>query len=277
MNFYEDLKAVIFDLDGTLYQDKQFYRRYLMHLVKDTAWEPEYDKLLCFMEDVLSGRAEQKMGHFYRHSPYSHFRTVSEVLDFTTVSNQGDPFEEKFYDNGYFFIGDAWALTGIIRLRLGLKGSTDAFLNTRREMLMPEYIFETSNSLVNAIEGLTGAGISTYLFTNTQSEGAVKFVDHLGLGGKLSAIEYGIGKPYGLAQRLPDILKRAGASPEQVLSIGDHSFNDLSPVRAAGGHTVLVSPYVIHDNVNWDMRLSSLDELDDCIRNIIKNKEGILK
>ena len=59
-----DIETVVFDLDGTVYQNTVFHRDYLHFLVEGTRYEGWHTQLVEFAEQVYAGRRLQ-MNCFY--------------------------------------------------------------------------------------------------------------------------------------------------------------------------------------------------------------------
>ncbi len=259
---------MIFDLDGTLYQQNDFHTEYLQLLIEGTPWQAHYDALLAYTERMLRGDAPQRIGEFYatQLTPVS---DLDELNQITTIKNDADNFADAFYTSEYSYIGDAWSILLFMSRALGIEGNkrTRAFYDIRKSMLARKTLI-TDAALFDTICALRDSGKHLYLFTNTPAESAEDFVDALGLARLIEHIEYGINKPYGLIDRLPDIVKRAGGD-EHIVSIGDHSFNDLSPVKAAGGKTILVSPHEVYDNINWTARIHTLSQLNVLLQQML--------
>ncbi|WP_010525432.1 HAD family hydrolase [Nesterenkonia sp. F] len=84
------------------------------------------------------------------------------------------------------------------------------------------------------------------LITNSPAAAFAPWLEVLGLTGAFDAVVNDAGKPAGLPAALEEARRRAGAehvAETQVLSIGDIWENDLAPVAARGGTTVLIDRF----------------------------------
>lgn len=136
----------------------------------------------------------------------------------------------------------------------------EAFQQVRKEMLQGSSSFERHTGLYEAIRQLSVVQ-SKLLLTNSPENTGREFIAALGASVLFSDIIYGAGKPVGMEQFMSELMKREGLRPEQILSIGDHAWNDLYPVRKLGGRTAWISAYPSSDPSPWDVRLTTLDEL----------------
>ncbi len=262
-----NIHTIIFDLDGTLYQDQVFYKEYLSLLVKDTPWEYAYESTLEYIESLLRDKTPQRLGEFYE-TQIQPISTIRELYEIPTFRNAEDNFESRFYSEAYSFLGDAWSILQLIARAFCIapERRSQAFLAIREHMISNNTL-ELDDDLRETIAQMNRQGITLYLFTNTPQEGAIRFVQALGLQDIIPNIEFGINKPYGLRDRLPKIVEKAGCA-KHVVSIGDHSFNDLSPAKQIGAKTILVSPYAVYDGITWNERLSTLQQLNQLLRTI---------
>ncbi|MBW7460822.1 hypothetical protein K0U00_42830, partial [Paenibacillus sepulcri] len=99
------------------------------------------------------------------------------------------------------------------------------------------------------------------LLTNSPENTGREFIAALDCLKLFNEIVYGAGKPNGLERYMQELMDRENLQADQILSIGDHAWNDLYPVQKLGGRTVFLSPYPSSEPAQWDVRLDTLDEL----------------
>ena len=59
----DNIKVIICDLDGTLYQDRQYYKRFISHLLKGSVFE-EFEALIQAKADaIIEGKDKVLLGH----------------------------------------------------------------------------------------------------------------------------------------------------------------------------------------------------------------------
>jgi FMN phosphatase YigB (HAD superfamily) len=107
-----------------------------------------------------------------------------------------------------------------------------------------------------------GATHQLILFSNSLSgPDAEALLARLDIEDLFHEVRFEAGKPIGMKERIRLLTEETGVSPESIVSIGDHPWNDLYPAREAGAHTVLVSPYADLDRPEWSHRVPGVEEL----------------
>lgn len=263
MDWTKDIRLMIFDLDGTLYQDENFIGPYLTYLFREEAdaWREEADR-------ILNGRHPLKIGHFFSRSLKSGVRheggTFTGRYDWDGNEADVDADGIRLPEGDAHYVGDAWGVLGALAgyNEVPADVRSRAFLSVRADMIERLNSVTPRAGLVSAIRGLTTVP-HKLLMTNSPEEAALNFVAKLGLENVFDQVIFGGNKPDGLTEFLPRYMEEHGISPSQVVSIGDHAWNDLYPVKRLGGRTVWISPYESHDEEQWDLRLRTLDELED--------------
>lgn len=272
-----NIKVIICDLDGTLYQDEHYYKRFLSHLLKGSVFEGEEALIQAKADAILEGKDKFLLGHFYDRTSDLTGKTLEERLAIEPIVNTEGHFE-AYLERKYGFIADGWSVVFMLANQLGIaKEVVDAaFAKVREEMLMPEYAIEVNEQLIQVLGKLAQYTEGMYMLTNTARPEAIDFTKYIHLEDKFNVIQYGADKPFGLMELLPNILKEHQIEGSEILAIGDHGYNDLYPVKAIGGHTILTSPYMIHDHVDWSVRVHTLGQLKEQLEEVLadcKKKE----
>ncbi|MBP3950193.1 HAD family hydrolase [Bacillus suaedae] len=255
MNWLPDIKAIIFDLDGTMYQHKTFHRSFLKYLIEDTKWEESYDHLLLGMEKVFTNEALFKMGHYYLKDE-QHCDTLETVLSFHGIE------QVEAHAADFIYGGDAWSILNIFanRLQIPEEQRFKAFNQIRQEMLVGQDPVILSDKLKAAIASLDGIKRKV-LMTNTHTESGHEFIEHLQITSLFDEIYLDSKKPLGIQEVIKSLLVREGLHPHEILSIGDHPWNDLLPAKKLGCRTLLISPYELVGKSEWDATVSSSEEM----------------
>lgn len=238
----QEIDTIIFDLDGTIYQNTEFHRDYLRFLVDGTGLEAWADSLIAFADAVFAGE-RLVMNAFYDASrieastPAAYFAALERALlpELT--------YEEAVARDDCLYTGDAWAVVTLMGQTLGLldNGRGDAVYRRTRDKMSADGMTGCLR-LKRAIQGLEGR-CETILLSNSYESTAMEFLQQLGFEHTFQKFVFSANKPAGMVQALraqdAALLKR----PERVLSVGDHAFNDLLPLRRLGCRTLWVNPY----------------------------------
>ncbi|MBP1964186.1 HAD family hydrolase [Paenibacillus aceris] len=282
MDWLHKIEVVLFDLDGTLYQDGTFYKRYLELLFSQGTYAATLDEILEEMECLLEGRHTSSIGNWYHPCTDTWTRETIEnqphVTHYTWRGMEVDVETNPSINIPAIYAGDAWSLVSIFTVKHGIAETQrqHAFQQVRREMLQGASSFERHAGLYEAIGQLTGVRMKL-LLTNSPENTGREFIAALGSSDLFTDIVYGAGKPAGLEYYMDELMKREGLRPEQILSIGDHAWNDLYPVLKLGGRTAWISAYPSSDPSPWDVRLTTLDELAALLIDIQQAKHNKIK
>lgn len=256
----KDIRTIVFDLDGTIYQNFSFHRDYIRFLVEDTDKEAWYGKLVEFTQDVLAGR-RLVMNAFYRNdlvfadTPEEYFR----MLDHAIAPEVGT--EELPAKETYTYLGDAWAVVTFIGLTLGLLEGERCNLiyEKTREKMESDGVHGNAmlrDAIINA-----GKRCETILLSNSYETTAREFMSQLGFEGVFDKESFSANKPYGMVKTLKKQDPHVFEHPKTVLAIGDHAFNDLAPMRALGCRTLWINPYYGINEPLYDESVKTMDEL----------------
>ena len=114
-----DIRTVLFDLDGTIYQNLTFNRIYIRNLTAGTPFASWQESLLAYTEEVFAGR-RLIMNRAYSTlplpapDPESYFAALEGAL-LPDLS-----YEELLQQEHCLFLGDAWAVLALLGKTLGL-------------------------------------------------------------------------------------------------------------------------------------------------------------
>ncbi|SFK96512.1 FMN phosphatase YigB, HAD superfamily [Paenibacillus sp. 1_12] len=261
MNWLHNVEVVLFDLDGTLYQDGTFYKRYMELLFGNGEYAARLDDLLAEMALLLDGGHSSRIGDWYHPGSDSWSRGCGSLVYWNWQGQVVEAAAELTAISS-IYAGDAWSLVSIFAAKYGVGEAQrqQAFQQVRKEMLQGASSFERHHGLYESIGNLTGVR-KRILLTNSPENTGREFISALACTELFDEIVYGAGKPSGLEQYMTEMMEREGLRPDQILSIGDHAWNDLYPVRKLGGYTVWLSPYPTSETEQWDVQLSTLDQL----------------
>lgn len=257
-----DIRTVLFDLDGTIYQNLTFNRIYIRNLTAGTPLASWQESLLAYTEEVFAGR-RLIMNRAYSTlplpapDPESYFAALEGAL-LPDLS-----YEELLQQEHCLFLGDAWAVLALLGKTLGLlEGSRlDAVYRMSRRDMSQEGM-EGDKKLRDAIIRL-GKRCETVLVSNSYEDTAWDFLCQLGYDGIFSRCCFSAGKPGGLEKALNDMEPGILQEPRRLLTIGDHAFNDLFPLARLGARTLWVNPYPAIHKPPCDGEVATTGELAD--------------
>ncbi|MCM3585435.1 HAD family hydrolase [Mesobacillus maritimus] len=260
MNWIKEIKAIIFDMDGTLYQEDTFLGRYLTYLLEDSCSEREIESVIKAAYKILNGEHFVSLGHFYDLNR-NHFCTHKDLVPGHAFSWEGQRLQQRdLKDSDLFYIGDPWCIALVFAKKYGVSVEVgmNAFKRVRAEMLTSEFAIPRNERLIQALKYLD---VDTkILITNSPFESGEVFLEYLDVLPYFNQTIYDGKKPKGIETIMNDLIEK-GYQPEEILSIGDNPFNDLHPARKRGARTVLISDYHRADTTPWDYQVRNIDEL----------------
>ena len=175
-----DIETVVFDLDGTIYQNTVFHHDYLHFLVEGTCYECWQQKLVEFTEQVYAGK-RLHMNSFYTlkrlncQTPEAFFSALEQCLCPPLT------YRQALETQGLLYLGDAWAVVILIGKALSLLegGRNEAvFRRTRRKMEQDG--IQGCPELALAIQALARRH-SVVLLSNSYQDTVKEFLKQLGM------------------------------------------------------------------------------------------------
>jgi len=257
---FHSLHTIVFDLDGTLYQDFSIHTIYIRHLLREAdkqSWEAPF---IGFVEEVLQGK-RLAMNAFYRTDPVCEHRPEPFLLCLEERIVNGCTFEQALHAENLMYLGDLWSIVSLLGESLGLRDSGWRYRiygATRAEMALRGY--SGSASLRDALKAASSR-YETILLSNSPEEIAASVLSELGYEDVFRHVVYSANKPRGMAGALLAACPHALENPQTLLSIGDHAYNDLWPVKALGGSTVWINPYPGVKEPAYDEKLAATEDL----------------
>lgn len=259
-----NIKTIVFDLDGTIYQNNDFHRDYIHFLLEGsnlTGWE---DSLVRFIDGVYTGK-HLTMNAYYSTARISagtaeeYFAALERAyvpgIDFDCARSRGD----------LVFLGDAWAVVSLIGKTLGLlENGRDNQVYRKTRQKMSQDGMQGNQRLRRAILAL-GSRYETVLLTNSYEETALDFLAQLGFSGIFRRAVYSAGKPFDLVKNLSTHFPELRSRPETFLTVGDHAFNDLMPLQQLGCKALWINPFENVHEARADITVHTLDELAECL------------
>lgn len=273
--WFNRIRVLVCDLDGTLYQDDRFARRYLRYLLEEAGHRADEPLFLETMDQIATGdHPTCRVGMKYPGRASSPLRTDDDLPSRlqSLPSVNGNPVKPC---PGWYFCGDDWGIVGMVTSILDIAESRRerAFARVRREMISGPEAIPIHTRLLGEIGSLTGLE-RRILMSNAPEWTARQFVSYLGVQSLFDELHFGAAKPAGMNALLGRLIWEEGFNADEILLIGDHLWNDLAPGRAVGAKTILVSAYVRESTIDWDIACSSMDGLADLIAGLRSAQTG---
>lgn len=263
MNWMRNIKIIIFDLDGTLYQDDRFLGRYIDKMLVATHSHEERKRLVEYSYQLLSGSLNIKLGSlydeaftFFDHQGLKPMQAYDAFGNETAVSK---------VTGELTYLGDPWSIAVYIggKEKIQEEQIQKAFLEVRKEMVINhDYLVPVNHEISILLKELSQKKI---LMTNTEEPSGKEFVEYLNLTNCFDAFYFEGKKPHGMQQLLSELVNE-GYRPEEILSIGDNPFNDLYLLKNMGGHTCFISSFDSADCSEWSKRVNTVEELVDFLQ-----------
>ena len=271
----ENIKTIVFDLDGTIYQNNDFHRDYIRFLLDGSEKRDWEDSLVSYIDGIYCGR-HLSMNTSYcseiiaADTPEAYF----SLLEKAALPQRG--FERTAESENSIYLGDAWAVVTLIGKTLGLlEGNRSDIVYQKTREKMSTDGMRGNMRLRNAIAQLS-KHYTTVLLTNSYRETAEDFLNQLGFGGVFQKMVFSARKPWGMVENLKKHCPDLDTQPQTFLSIGDNAFNDLMPLKQLGCKVLWVNPFVGIREPQYDLTVHTLDELAGCLENMYRRSERLL-
>jgi FMN phosphatase YigB (HAD superfamily) len=255
-----NIKAIVFDLDGTLYEDIHHFdyhaERLKNHLPPSLRNEFDQD-----YEAALNNRHPLKFGRIYDLEKQLIF-LQSNVTVTEAYRWDGSPLSQEEIKDLYphpvsidmerfISIGDMWWVPICIAKHYGLdsKDSYKAFLETREYMMSSEFTMKPVKSLKEVLEDLRSK-ISLVLLTNSPKQDSEVILEKLGLEKVFHHKIFQGKKPSLVQEHFKNVSQLYDISYNEILSVGDNWVNDIAQPKRLGCSSILIDPYGISES-DW--------------------------
>lgn len=272
-NVFKEAQLIIFDLDGTLYEDTSMFNHYAHELMleldedKKTAFRNEYQKILTG-EHILS------IGKVYdveRDLVLGVNPITLKVKEAWTWEGEKLPSIEVKHAypspilldfHNMIAIGDGWWLPNACAKHFGVIDTYSAYERTKDFMASDSFELKPIPNLKNALLHLTSRK-QCIVLTNSQYEDAIRILDMLELSDLFIDVLSGANKPSQTVSYFKKLIGNYDLSPEQCLSIGDNFINEIAPAIQLGMKTIFID-YYKQDYPEYDgIKVKSLAETID--------------
>ena len=277
---FMDLKRInliVYDLDGTLYEDTHHFDYYASELKKRL---PE-DKQAAFQADYEAARRDAhplRIGRTYdvnRDLILVQIRgIVKEAYTWDGVKLPDEQVKDMYRDGvcvnleNMLSVGDLWWVPGSIARHYGLSGATsnEAFLATREFMMGPDFHMNRIPGLLESITESRANGVKQVLVTNSTQPDSEKILDKIGLLNSFDEKVFMARKPNGTKGVFERLSNQFDIPYANILSVGDNWVNEILPAYELGCQTVYIDPHSIGEGLECDMRVQAMADVLETIR-----------
>lgn len=243
------IELVIFDLDGTLYEDTDHFDYYAECLAEQL----EPGKREEFWDDLQKSRTgghPVKIGRVYdvEEDLILQITIDGEVLNGWNWSGEklsndkmNELYPEKISCNMYnkIYLGDGWWPPAAIAYHYGLESTEACYLKTKEWINNNDDFLQPTPGLRETLKNLK-INKNIVLATNSDAQDTNSILNNLDLQGVFQDIYTSCNKPENSFKLFNNIIDEYDCSPEDILSIGDNYLNEIGPVIQLGGEAILI-------------------------------------
>jgi len=263
-----NIKAVVFDLDGTLYPGTATVESYIKTVMENAGLSEFTEELSRETDAVLTGDHSQiPMGSFVRGLPGS---ASLEVVELDTTQPSVTIPVERDGEPPWDYLGDVWSVVVFLAQRHSIdrKFFIDAFHQSRFALSEGRLKFKPLLDLPRILNELRSAGIYLVMQTNSSDRSGAPTLQYLGLDRSFDEYIYDAEKPPGMERLFRRLSAELGVEAGQILSVGDHILNDVDASLRLGGQALLISPLPSLRSNGHYPRVHTLEELARFLRNL---------
>jgi len=265
------IEVIVFDLDGTLYEDTDHFDYYADCL----ADELDDNSKQNFYQDLQASRRGEhvlQLGRVYD-------REKDLILEITTAGEvkkawnwQGEALKRSFIEQYYtepvncnmhnmIYLGDGWWPPAACAYHYGLESTERCYQETKDWLAENDDLLTPLPGLRPILAELANV-LELVLATNSDARDTDRLLDLLNLQGVFSERYTSCNKPANSRPLFQEIINKYEIRPSRLLSIGDNYLNDVAPARELGCQTILIDPReVFADRENTGPVVGSILEL----------------
>ncbi|CAG9621499.1 HAD family hydrolase [Sutcliffiella rhizosphaerae] len=277
-----NIRTIVFDLDGTLYEDTHHFRYYadllreMLPKEYQASFEKDYSAVETDQHTLKIGRVyDAKEDLILAHQN-------GNVIDGWQWDGEKVTKEElnSLYPNTLEFdlftmlsIGDLWWIPVSIAKHYGLSSEDaySAFLQTREHMMTDSFILEPLKEFAQVLEKLHGK-YKLVLMTNSPQTDSDVILKKLGFTSYFHEKIFEANKPASTSEQLTYISNKFNVSFEEMLSIGDNYINEILPAARLGCHTICIDSFNLFEESESNITVKNLAELAELLENDLLNE-----
>jgi FMN phosphatase YigB (HAD superfamily) len=269
--FTQSIKVIVFDLDGTLYEDTHHFDYYAKRLQEKLPLTVQ-DQFVHDYRLFQEGKHALKIGRVYDVEKDLILVQLDGIVQ-EAYHWDGTPLKNEKMKSLYpqpitldldnmLNVGDLWWVPVSIARHYGLSGeeSYQAFLETRKYMMTPEFQLTKIPCLKETLEEINDE-IKLVLLTNSPKTDSEVLLSKLDLHQVFHKKIFMAKKPTLTHQHFDSIKKEFNVNYHHILSIGDNWLNEILPAKRLGCSTILIDPHHIADDQYADIVVSTVSQL----------------
>ncbi len=247
-SFLEEAKLVIFDLDGTLYEDTDHFDYYAGLLKQELKDEGEQRRFQEDYEAMKAGNHIVTIGKAYDVEKDYVLTLDPMTLQVTEVHNwQGqfisqaetadlyrEPIQFNFED--MIAIGDGWWLPLVTAVHYGIKDTFTSYNKTKEYMVTADFELTKTPGLRQMLLELK----EIVLCTNSDIDDVGRLLKELELDDVFEQILSSSMKPTKTAELFQGLFDKFRIEPHEAVSIGDNFINEIAPALKLGMKAVYI-------------------------------------
>ncbi len=265
------IKVVVFDLDGTLYEDTHHFAYYAAR-IKDklpaslqAPYESEYQRVLLDEHPLKIGRVydlqEDKILVVVKGKVLEGFHWDGSAVNSAELSNLYPDYVPIDMER-FFSIGDMWWPPSTIGRHFGLtrEQTNSAFLETRDYMVSSEFVMNPVPGFKDVLVRLKETA-KLVLLTNSPQPDSEAILVKLSLGDVFDKKIFSGKKPNQTLTHFENLTREFGVDYGEILSVGDNWLNEILPAQEQGMATIYIDTHGIATRDSADVVVNSVGEL----------------
>ncbi|SDY94163.1 putative hydrolase of the HAD superfamily [Evansella caseinilytica] len=249
---FQESKVIIFDLDGTLYEDTDHFSYYADELMRELD-ESKHHEFAEEYRKIINGDHIVSIGKVYDvvKDYVLSVNSAAKVQQVWTWDGKPvDPSEwQTIYPHPLTFdfdaiiaIGDGWWLPNVCAKHFGAVDTYSAYNRTKEFMVTPQFQLTKIPRLREALLHLKTKK-EVVLLTNSQADDVQRLLHTLDLRGMFHRVVTEAKKPQHTLNHFSQLLKAYNIEAAEALSIGDNYLNEIAPALHIGMKTIFIDFY----------------------------------
>jgi len=272
-------KIIVFDLDGTLYEDTHHFDFYINSVAGQLNGDIK-EKCLKDYKAILNNEHPLKVGRIYDALQdliiVQLDNRVQDVYDWNGFKYSKEKVEQLYSQPihidmvRYLSIGDLWWVPSAIGVHYGLElqQTRQSFFKTREYMMGPDFNVTPVPGLKSCLEILK-ENITLVLITNSPEVDSEEILNKLGLNGLFTEKIFRALKPSETFNHFKYLSDKYSISFSEILSIGDNYINEILPVQSLSCQTIYIDPHNTSYEPKANITVSKISEIIPILNNLV--------